>query len=351
MVLPEPPARNAGSCVIFRERLICQGLLPAVDVPGQKALEMYYQMMRIRKVELRMESLYHLDEMKTPIHLCIGQEAVAVGVCANLRRDDYVSSNHRGHGHYLAKGGDLKGLIAELYCRETGCSKGRGGSMHLIDTSVGLMGSSSIVGGGIPIATGLALAAKMTGQDRISVVFFGDGAADEGVLYESVNFAMLKCLPVVFIYENNQFSVCSRVSARQSGDVVFHCLPPERMYTQKIDGNSLSDVFNAARTAAERARTGEGPSFIECVTYRVRGHAGSGDSPPGYRAREEVSAWEARCPVASYRNRLFSEGMLTQEEDLRIEKEIDQEIDEAFRFAQESALPRGEDLHLHLFRE
>jgi TPP-dependent pyruvate/acetoin dehydrogenase alpha subunit len=155
-------------------------------------LKLYYDMLRIHKVQLRIESLYHLDEMKTPVHLCIGQEAVAVGVCANLNKDDYISSSHRGHGHYLAKGGDLKGLIAELYCRETGCSKGHGGSMHLVDTSVGHMGSSSIVGGGIPIGTGLALTIQMKKQNRVSVVFFGDGAADEGVLYESTSFQFVR---------------------------------------------------------------------------------------------------------------------------------------------------------------
>jgi TPP-dependent pyruvate/acetoin dehydrogenase alpha subunit len=158
----------------------------------------YYQMRRIHKVQRRIEELYHLDDIKTPVHLCIGQEAIAVGFCAPLKKEDYITSNHRSHGHYLAKGGDLKALIAELYCRETGCSKGRGGSMHVVDTSVGHMGSSSIVGGGIPIGTGLGFASQMKKDGLVSVVFFGDGAADEGVLYESVNFAILKKLPVVF---------------------------------------------------------------------------------------------------------------------------------------------------------
>ena len=176
-----------------------------------------YEMMRIRRVQLAIESRYLENEMKTPIHLCIGQEAVAVGVCANLHKNDYINSTHRGHGHYLAKGGNLKTLIAELYGRESGCSKGRGGSMHLVDTHVGIYGSSSIVGGGIPIGTGMGLAIKMRKKKNVSVVFFGDGAADEGVLYESINFALLKKLPVIFILENNQYSVCSHISARQAG--------------------------------------------------------------------------------------------------------------------------------------
>jgi TPP-dependent pyruvate/acetoin dehydrogenase alpha subunit len=313
---------------------------------------LYHDMLRIRKVQLRIESLYPLDEMKTPIHLCIGQEAVAVGVCAQLNKDDYISSSHRGHGHYLAKGGDLKALLAELYCRETGCSKGRGGSMHLVDTSVGHMGSSSIVGGGIPIGTGLALAIRMRRENRISVVFFGDGAADEGVLYESINFAMLKKLPVVYIYENNQFSVCSPVTSRQVGEVIFHSTPPEYLYTRVVDGNSVLEVYAAAKEAINRSRGGHGPSFIECKTYRVRGHAGAGsDAKLGYRSAEEIAFWEEKCPVATFLSKLRQEGVITEEEVAGMEKEIEQEIDEAFRFAQESPLPTGEQLTQYLFHE
>lgn len=323
-----------------------------MKVSQEILLSLLYGMLRIRKVQLRIESLYHLDEMKTPIHLCIGQEAIAVGVCANLGKDDYISSNHRGHAHYLAKGGDLNKLISELYCRETGCSKGRGGSMHLVDTSVGHIGSSSIVGGGIPIATGLALAIQMKQQNQVSVSFFGDGAANEGVLYESINFAILKKLPVIFIYENNQFSVCSRVSDRQAGDVIFHSALPEHMYTRIVDGNSLLDVYETAKTAVDRARSGQGPSFIECKTYRVRGHAGAGsDAKLGYRPAEEIAAWEAKCPVATFRNKLLCERMISEQELAKIDREIDVEIDEAFRLAQESPLPKKEDLLLYLFRE
>jgi pyruvate dehydrogenase E1 component alpha subunit len=306
-------------------------------------------MRRIRKVQLQIESLYHLDEMKTPVHLCIGQEAVAVGVCANLLKEDYVSSNHRGHGHYLAKGGDLKAMIAELYCKESGCSKGRGGSMHLVDSSAGLMGSSSIVGGGIPIATGLGLAIQMRQQDRVSVVFLGDGAIDEGCLYESVNFAILKHLPVVYVYENNHFSVCSHVSSRHYGDVIFHHVPPEHLFSQKIDGNSVLEVYEAARQAVERARSGKGPAFMECDTYRIRGHAGAGDSPHGYRSREAVLRWEARCPIRMCRDRIVKEGFIDEQGLSEMEKRIDEEIDEAFAFAQGSELPRAQDLHRYLY--
>jgi acetoin:2,6-dichlorophenolindophenol oxidoreductase subunit alpha len=323
-----------------------------VNLPQETLTSLFYHMFRIHKVQLRIESLYHLDEMKTPIHLCIGQEAVTVGVCAHLKKDDYITSNHRSHGHYIAKGGDLKRLIAELHCKETGCSKGRGGSMHLVDVSVGHLGSSSIVGGGIPIGTGLGLAIKMQKQRRVSAVFFGDGAADEGVLYESVNFAILKQLPVIFVYENNQFSVCSPVSSRQWGELIFHATPPDRMYTRMVDGNSVLAIYEAAQTAINRAREDRGPSFIECKTYRVRGHAGSGsDANLGYRTAQEIAEWEAKCPVTAFRRQLLSQQVLNEPELAQMEREIEAEMDAAFQFAQESALPRGEDLPRYLFKE
>jgi TPP-dependent pyruvate/acetoin dehydrogenase alpha subunit len=323
-----------------------------MNLPRETLVALYHDMLRVQKVELHIESLYHLDEMKTPVHLCIGQEAVAVGVCANLNQDDYISSSHRSHGHYLAKGGDLKAMIAEFYCRETGCSKGHGGSMHLVDVSVGHIGSSSIVGGGIPIGVGLALAIQMRKQNRVSVVFFSDGAADEGVLYESVNFAILKRLPVLFIYENNQFSVCSHVSARQVGEVIFHATPPDQMYTRMVDGNSVLKVYDAAQTAVNRARNGQGPSFIECKTYRIRGHAGAGsDAKLGYRTDEEIAAWEAKCPVSTLRDQLLSGRVISEQELAEMERKIDAEIEQAFRFAQESPLPKKEDLLLYLFKE
>lgn len=322
------------------------------DLDQELLISLYHDMLRIRKVELKIESLYHLDEMKTPVHLCIGQEAVAVGVCANLTADDYISSNHRGHGHYLAKGGDLRRMIAELYCRETGCSKGRGGSMHLVDVSVGHMGSSSIVGGGIPIATGLALACQMKRQNRISIAFFGDGATDEGVLYESINFAILRQLPVIFIYENNQFSVCSHISSRKVGDIIFHQTPPEQMYTEVVDGNSVVDVYKAVNLAVGRCRNGNGPSFIECQTYRLRGHSGAGsDVKLGYRDAKEIAEWETKCPITTFRQLLLNEGKITDQQIMDMEHNIEMEIDDAFRFAQESPLPKGDDLSLYLFNE
>lgn len=323
-----------------------------MNLPRKTLKRLYFEMLRIRRLQLRIDDLYMDNEMKTPVHLCIGQEAVPVGVCAHLEREDYINSNHRGHGHYLAKGGNLKALVAELYCKETGCSKGRGGSMHLVDVAVGHSGSSSIVGGGIPIATGLGLAIKMRHQHKVSVAFFGDGAADEGVLYESINFAVLKQLPVLFVLENNQYSVCSHVSARQAGGSVFHAMPPDLLFTAKIDGNDVLEVYEKAGAAVARARAGLGPSFLECQTYRLWGHAGCrAQEPKGYRDPAEVEQWRARCPLAALEKKMLAAGMLNRGEIEEMEKKIAGELDEAFACARTAPLPPRQDLPLYLFCE
>ncbi len=309
-------------------------------------------MLRIRRVQERIESEYLKDEMKTPVHLYIGQEAIAAGVCAALRTDDAINSNHRSHGHYLAKGGDLNAMMAELFCKKTGCSKGYGGSMHLVDVEHGNLGTSAIVGGGIPIGTGLGLAYRMQDLDRVSVVFFGDGAADEGVLYESLNFAMLKKLPVIYLMENNGWAVCSPTATRQCGENVFHRGAADRLLSAKIDGNDPELVYQTAQAAVERARKGEGPSFIECVTYRILGHAGcKAQDPKGYRDPAEVERWGEQCPVCSYQARLLAEGVIDTAWLEARETDIAAEIDAAFEFARTSPLPTTEDLHLNLFCE
>jgi acetoin:2,6-dichlorophenolindophenol oxidoreductase subunit alpha len=311
-----------------------------------------FEMMRIRQVQLAIESRYPENEMKTPVHLGIGQEAVAVGICANLKKDDYINSNHRGHGHYLAKGGNLRALIAELYGRESGCSKGRGGSMHLVDTAVGHYGSSSIVGGGISIGTGMGLAIKMRKNKNVSVIFFGDGAADEGVLYESINFAVLKKLPVIFILENNQYSVCSHVSARQAADNIFHAMPSRLLMAKIVNGNNILNIYDSAGKAVERARTGRGPSFIECRTYRIRGHAGcESQDIAGYRPIGEIEHWKKLCPVALFQKKLLKNNLVTLNEIKKMEKKINKQILDAFAFALQAPHPAPETLNLYLFSE
>lgn len=311
-----------------------------------------FEMMRIRQVQLAIESRYLENEIRTPVHLCIGQEAVAVGVCANLKNNDYINSTHRGHGHYLAKGGSLRALIAELYGRESGCSKGRGGSMHLVDTAVGHYGSSSIVGGGIPVGTGMGLAIKMQKKNNISVIFFGDGAADEGVLYESINFAVLKKLPVIFILENNQYSVCSHISARQAGENIFHAMPAKLLMTKIVNGNDVLQVYGWADKAVTRARTGRGPSLIECRTYRIRGHAGcETQDVAGYRTVGEIDSWKELCPVASFQKKLLKNKIITPNEINKMERKIENQIKDAFDFALRSPLPAPYTLPFYLFNE
>lgn len=320
-------------------------------IPDNQTLrELYRSMLKIRKVELKIEELYPQDDMKTPVHLCIGQEAVPAAVCANLNRDDYVFSNHRGHGHYIAKGGDLKAMIAELYGRETGCSKGRGGSMHLVDTSVGLMGSSSIVCGGVPIATGAALSILMQGEKKVSVVFFGDGAVEEGALYESINFAVLKKLPIIFVCENNFYAVCSQLSKRQPDGEIYGRFEGLSIPSCRVDGTNVVDVYNAARKAIVNARGGGGPSFLECTAYRWRGHAGAGsDVGLGYRTQEELNGWAAKCPVKKFEHFLVEKGIMTSGEIAGVAANLELEIKDAFEFARSSPMPDGSEISRYVY--
>jgi pyruvate dehydrogenase E1 component alpha subunit len=320
-------------------------------ISKKKFLDMYRMLAKIRGVQLRIEELYHLDEMKTPVHLCLGQEAVSVGVCANLKKEDFLFSNHRGHGHYLAKGGNLNFMIAELYCKETGCSKGRGGSMHLIDTSVGLMGSSSIVSGGIPLAVGAALTAFLKRENRISVVFFGDGASEEGVLYESMNFAALKKLPVVFVCENNFYSVCSHISAREPDSKIYMRPKAFNIPSKIVNGMDVLEVYLKAKEAINYTRSGKGPFFIEVKTYRWRGHAGQGDELKSkYRKMDEWRRWIKLDPISKYENRLLKSNILSEKLKQNINKQIEHDIDKAFEFGQKSPLPKKRDIMNYLYR-
>lgn len=314
--------------------------------------ELYKIMLRIRRVEDAIGNEYPKDEMKTPIHLCTGEEAIPAGVCTHLNKNDYVLSNYRGHGHYLAKGGDLKTLIAELYGRETGCSRGRGGSMHLADTSVGVMGTSAIVGGGIPIATGVGLTSILRKTKDVTVVFFGDGAVDEGVLYESINFAVLKKLPVIYACENNFYSVCSHQSKRQSLDNIYCRFQGCGISGYRIDGNNVLEVYDIAKKVIENARQGNGPSFIEFRTYRWKGHSGNdSDVSLGYRSQQELDEWIKRCPVKNFEEFLLEQGIISQDKIVSFENEIDKEIEEAFQFAKQSSLPDEDSIMEYLYKE
>lgn len=320
------------------------------DLSKDKLIELYVLMLRIRLVELKIEELYPQDEMKTPIHLCIGQEAVSAGVCANLNKDDYVFGTHRGHGHYLAKGGDLKAMIAELYGRATGCAKGRGGSMHLIDTSIGFMGCSSIVGGNIPIATGAALSFVLNNQNKVSVVFFGDAASEEGIFYESMNFAALKKLPVVYVCENNFYSVYSHLSARQVNSDISMRSKAFDIPSYCVDGSDVIEAYLKSKKAIEDARYGKGPSFLECKVYRWRAHSGPGDPQrDSYRKLDELEKWMKKDPLKDFEDRLIKKGIINNKKIEKINEEINKEILEAFEFAKNSPLPDKAELMKYLF--
>jgi pyruvate dehydrogenase E1 component alpha subunit len=314
---------------------------------------LYRDMLRIRRVEEAIESRYHEDEMKSPIHLVMGHEAISTGSCSVLKRSDLIYCSHRTHGHYLAKGGSLKGMLSELYCRINGCSGSRGGSMHLLDKSVGMAGSSAIVAGTIPIATGAALSFQLKGQEGVVVVYLGDAATEEGACWEAVNFATLKKLPVIFFCENNFFSVCSSLEVRQPPNVkIFKKAEGFGLPSMQIDGTNVLDVYKTTQEAVSRARKGDGPTFIEALTYRWRGHGGAGDdSASGYRDPKEVGHWEQFCPVNSFYDYLIKEGLYNKTEKDLAEKEITEEIQEAFNFAISSPNPAEKDLYSHVYSQ
>ena len=324
----------------------------ANDIPPETLKSLYTTMLRIRRFEERVADLLGPPpEIICPVHLYIGQEAVAAGVCASLRKEDYVFSTHRSHGHYIAKGGDIKSLMAELYGRATGCSQGRGGSMHLASADRGLLGSSAIVAGTIPLAVGTALAASLQEQDTVSVAFFGDGATNEGVFYESLNFASLKKLPVIFVCENNLYSTHLPIAACLADTAIYKKAEAFDLPGIRIDGNNVIEVYQVARKAIEEARRGRGSTLIECLTYRWRGHVGPNfDLDKRLRSREELDYWMNRCPIKALEEFLLKHNALSPTEKTQIIEGIDKEIEEALIFARESPYPREHELLNNVFK-
>lgn len=316
--------------------------------------KLYQTMVRIRLFE---ESLVRpiLDhEIRTPCHLCSGQEGVAVGVCSALSKEDYIFGNHRSHGHFLAKGGSLKAMAAEIYCRESGCSRGRGGSMHLIDPEVGMLGSAPIVSGTISLGLGSALASLIRGDDRVTVVFFGDGATGEGVLYESLNFAALWKLPIIFVCENNFYATHMPVSDCRVQSKIRSIAEPFCVDNCEVDGNDVLAVFEEAKKAVEKCRRGEGPFFIECLTYRLRGHVGPDDNIQGLhtdiRPPAEVEVWRKRDPLVLFKDLLLRQYHIEEQVLRSIEAEVEAEIRIAHDLAKKSPHPVGKDLLNYVFR-
>ena len=312
-----------------------------MKIPEEKLEFMYEQMVRIRNFEERVKDLFAAGEMPGFVHLYLGQEAIASGVCATLNDDDYITSTHRGHGHIIAKGGELSKMMAELYGKVTGYNKGKGGSMHIACPELGILGANGIVSCGIPIATGAALSAKYRNSGQVTVCFFGDGASNEGAFHESLNAASAFELPIVYVCENNLYAVGTRQSKVRKIEDIADRAPSYSMPGVVVDGNDVVAVYEVAKESVERARAGEGPTLVECKTYRWRTHFEG--EPDTYRPPEEVAAWRAREPIAPFRKMLIDQKIFKQKDLDLIDEAVIEDLDQAVEFARNSPLPQPED--------
>jgi pyruvate dehydrogenase E1 component alpha subunit len=311
-------------------------------VSKEELIRMYRTMLTIRRFDERASLEFKKGSVPGIVHAYIGQEAVAVGVCANLRKDDRIVSNHRGHGHLISKGADIRRMMAEIFGKKTGYCKGKGGSMHIADFNIGIIGANGIVAAGLPIATGVALAAQLEGKGRIAVVFFGDGACQEGEFQEAMNLASIWKLPLLFACENNMYGVNTPATyAIAGGDIVKRASAYD-MPVRAVDGNDVVAVSEAAREAVAKVRAGGGPYFIEFKTYRWYAHFAA-DTIPDLRPLQEIEAWKKKCPIASLERRLLEAGILTRQEMETINGQVVGLIEEAVNYAVASPLPAPED--------
>lgn len=311
--------------------------MKAMTLPTDQAIGMLRTMLLIRAFEEKADELFAQGRVHGTMHLSIGQEAVATGVCAALRSDDYILSTHRGHGHCLAKGADVRLMMAEFLGKETGYCRGRGGSMHIADVESGNLGANGIVAGGLPLATGVGLSIQMRRTGQVCVAFFGDGAASEGAFHESLNLASIWRLPVVFVCENNHYAMSMPVTRSMNIERISQRAGAYGIPGDTVDGMDLPRVHEAARAAVDRARAGEGPMLLECVTYRYKGHSKS--DTQRYRAKDEVEAWRRRDPIVRFLAALQGEGVLSADAASRMEQEARAAIDDALRFAETSPEP------------
>jgi len=306
----------------------------------------YERLYLVRRAEERIGEIYPSDRIKSPVHLSIGQEAVAVGICLALREDDIVSGTYRGHAAYLAHGGDLRGMFAELYGKDTGVARGKGGSMHLVDMTARVLGTSAVVGSTVPVALGFALAQKATNTGRVVAAFFGDGATEEGVFYESLNFAALRSLPVLFVCENNFLAIHEPIAKRQATDRLVERVATFGMPAVRVTSGDVFEIEDKAASLVEHVRAGRGPAFLECHTYRWREHVGPGeDYDAGYRDRSALAEWQARDPLAALAARLPANRRA------EIEMEIERRIEDAVAFAERSPEPVAEELFAHVYAQ
>lgn len=314
-------------------------------------IDIYRRMLLLRTFEERVSELFAQGRIPGFLHLYLGEEAVAVGVCANLTKDDWITSTHRGHGHCLAKGGDPKYMMAELYGKKTGYCKGKGGSMHISDFDVGILCASAIVGGGLPLATGCGLSAKIRGTNQVSVCFFGDGASNQGTFHESLNLAAVKKLPVIYVCENNLWAQGNPVFESTSVQDVSVRAKAYDIPGTKVDGNDVMAVYEAVKEAVKRARKGEGPSLIVCNTYRWHGHSEGTYIARAYavlrgkkwRSDEEIAEWKAKGPIKRFKAKLIEKGILTEKESEKIMQDVNRVIEDAVKFAEESPYPAPEE--------
>ncbi len=316
---------------------------------AKRLLRLYRTMLRIRMFEECVAEMVLAHEVQTPCHLYIGQEAVAAGVCEALRRQDTIWGGHRSHGHYLAKAGDLRGILAEILARSGGCSGGRGGSMHLFSGESGILGTVPLVAGTVPLAVGAALANKLRGDGGVSVAFFGDGAIEEGHVHESLNLASLFDLPTIFVCENNLYASHMHISERRSRDNLCEAGSFYGMPGVRCDGNDVLSVYRAASQAVRRARAGGGPSFLEMRTFRWRGHVGaSWDIDVGVQRRGELEQWLSKDPIAGARGILLRHGA-TEPQLAAIQADLGREIESAREFARTSPQLDGANTLKHIF--
>lgn len=318
-------------------------------------LDLYRTMLRIRLCEESFVLPILNGEIKTPCHLNSGQEAVAAGVCAALKKNDYIFGNHRSHGHFLAKGGGMNEMVAEIFCKEGGCSRGRGGSMHLVDLACGMLGAAPIVAGTISLAVGAALASSIRKDGAVTVSFFGDGATGEGVLYEAMNFAALKSLPVVFVCENNLYATHMPLFECRPNNNIFKAGAAFCGESKRVDGNDVLKVYEVAHMAVEKCRNGRGPVFLECMTYRQRGHVGPDDNVQGrhtdIRPKTEILSWLRKDPINRYERFLSNKGTLDRTGVAEIRKEVEREVADAHSFARSSEYPDKGDLAFYVYRK
>ncbi|MDD5660072.1 MAG: thiamine pyrophosphate-dependent dehydrogenase E1 component subunit alpha [Actinomycetota bacterium] len=321
-----------------------------MDIDKQIKVEMLRDMLKIRMFEEKIRQLYLQGYITGSMHLSTGQEAIPVGFCANLNKDDYILSSHRGHHHIIAKGGEYKYMMAELFGKSTGYCKGKGGSMHIACADIGVLGANGVVGGGICIAAGVGFASKYLKDNKVTVSFFGDGAANTGAFHEGVNFAAVRKSNVVFVIENNQYAISvprklSDCVDKQSVRAAGYGIPGVT-----IDGNDVLEVYKTAAEAIKRARSGNGPSLIECMTYRWHGHH-AGEPKDGilYRSKEEINFWKEKDPIKRLKDLLLKENLLTENDYIDIENNLRKELNDSIEFAKESPFPEPEALYKDVY--